>query len=158
MLQNVFSFDSYNDDVSKTIYEVFHRYGIFVGKTSERHGKVELAPIMDLPDMEILGTLWLPDSMLNESHVRFESKEVKVERGMNGGMQWMKLQEKVLARGAVFSEELFHFFHRTSNNGTSFACASSKSYTHILNSNPLELVSYLVSPVIFYLFIDRALV
>lgn len=139
MLQNVFSFDSYNDDVSKTIYEVFHRYGIFVGKTSERHGKVELAPKMDLPELEILGTLWLPDSMLNETHVRFEPTQVSLDE-RNGGVSWHKIQEKVVARGAVFSEELFHFFHRS--NGSVAACASSKSYTHILNTNPLELISY----------------
>jgi hypothetical protein len=143
VLQNVFSFDSFNEEVSKTIYEVFHRYGIFVGKASDRHGKVELAPKMALPDLEILGTLWLPDSMLNETRVRFERKlVVNIARNTTiATTVWQKMGERVVARGAVFSEELFRFLHRS--RGTVSACVSSDTYFHILTVNPLELWSYL---------------
>jgi hypothetical protein len=140
VLQNVFAFDSFNPEVSKTIYEVFHRYGIFVGKASERFGKVELAPKIDLPELEILGTLWLPDSMLNETTVRFEhkitAKPTLIEVGVT---MWHPTEEKVVARGAVFSEELFRFSH---SRGTVVACGSSRLYLHVLSVNPLELCSY----------------
>ena len=130
--------------MTKTIYEVFHRYGIFVGKASERFGKVELAPKVDLPELEILGTLWLPDSMLNETTVRFDHKSTATTTpteigagGREGG--WHPIEERVVARGAVFSEELFRFSY---SRGTVVACVSSSSYLHMLTVDPLELSSY----------------
>lgn len=144
MLHNVFAFDSFNDEVTKTVFEVFHRYGIFVGKASEKLGKVELAPKMDLPDLEILGTMWLSDSMLNETVLRFKRKPVNVISHPNAPPHWEELKQKVFARGAVFSEELFNFFHKVEGSGSLATCVASRRFMHLLSTSPLELFSYLV--------------
>ncbi len=140
-MQNIFSFDSFSDEVTKAIFEVFHRYGIFVGKISDKHGKVELAPNTELPEVEILGTLWLSDSLLNETKLNFEKSvaSLSIQRIYTKRQKW-EILERVATRGAVFSEELFHFFLKC--DGSILATASSTKFLHVLTAH-LDLYTYL---------------
>ena len=172
VLNNILAFDSYDEYLMKSLYEIFHRYGIplyIPTVLNELHGNVKnnnsenksvkLALKIKFKALKVTGELeydkvvfpkYFQVSHQEEFQLNefvYKNQHERPKKWEENQIEWKGVDKKYSMRGKDFTEEIMNIKSEEEVKGECYYCVSdvgadNMNYLHVVSNSPFNLYTF----------------